>query len=124
MKPTSSLLVGAYRHLKLTTKDVNKGFYKGNRTGSMGRHTRFGGYIIEWHKVRTYAVPEDLASCKVCSPSLIRRLAGWKLSRRSFRGEVLLTHCEAHAICQCEYKTGEGCLYGESFRTEGSEGVH
>ncbi|KAM3498481.1 hypothetical protein MY10362_008202 [Beauveria mimosiformis] len=58
MRPTLSLQIGRYRHLKLTTKDVNKGFYKGNRTGSMGRHTRYGGYVIEWNKVRTYAVPD------------------------------------------------------------------
>lgn len=46
-----------YRKLRLTTKDINKGYYKGNRTGSMGRHTKYGGYVIEWEKVRTYVVP-------------------------------------------------------------------
>lgn len=67
MRPTPSLsVVGQYRHLKLTTKDVAKGFYKGNRTGSMGRHTKYGGYVIEWNKVRTYAVPENLKDFKVC----------------------------------------------------------
>ncbi|CRK20246.1 hypothetical protein BN1708_012798 [Verticillium longisporum] len=60
MQPTSSLRVLGYRHLRLTTKDVNKGFYKGNRTGSMGSHTRYGGYKIDWAKVRTFAVPERL----------------------------------------------------------------
>ncbi|TQV98180.1 hypothetical protein V2A60_006147 [Cordyceps javanica] len=65
MRPTLPLRVGLYRHLKLTTKDVNKGFYKGNRTGSMGRHTRHGGYIIEWNKVRTYAVPQNLKDFKL-----------------------------------------------------------
>ncbi|KAL8793564.1 MAG: hypothetical protein Q9195_003826 [Heterodermia aff. obscurata] len=40
---------------------VNGGFYKGNRTGSMGRHTKGGGYMIEWRKVRTYVVPANLA---------------------------------------------------------------
>lgn len=60
MRPTQALFVGRYRHLKLTTKDVNKGFYKGNRTGAMGRHTKHGGYVIEWDRVRTYAVPENL----------------------------------------------------------------
>ncbi|RSL75925.1 hypothetical protein CEP51_010430 [Fusarium floridanum] len=57
MRPTQALSVGRYRHLKLTTKDVGRGFYKGNRTGSMGQHTKYGGYVIEWNKVRTYAVP-------------------------------------------------------------------
>jgi hypothetical protein len=65
MRPTQALSVGKYRHLRLTTKDVNKGFYKGNRTGAMGRHTKYGGYIIEWNRVRTYAVPPNLAECQV-----------------------------------------------------------
>ncbi|KAL2132103.1 hypothetical protein VTI74DRAFT_4226 [Chaetomium olivicolor] len=57
MRPTSVLQALRYRRLRLTTKDVNKGFYKGTRTGSMGRHTKHGGYIIEWDKVRTYVCP-------------------------------------------------------------------
>lgn len=65
MRPTQALSVGRYRHLKLTVKDVNKGFYKGNRTGSMGRHTKYGGYVIEWNKVRTYVVPQGLKDFKV-----------------------------------------------------------
>ncbi|EFY90526.1 hypothetical protein MHUMG1_00479 [Metarhizium humberi] len=65
MRPTQALSVGRYRHLKLTTKDVGKGFYKGNRTGSMGRHTKHGGYVIEWNKVRTYAVPPNLKDFKL-----------------------------------------------------------
>ncbi|RDA93916.1 hypothetical protein CP533_4501 [Ophiocordyceps camponoti-saundersi (nom. inval.)] len=65
MRPTQALLVGRYRHLKLTTKDVNKGFYKGNRTGAMGRHTKWGGYQIDWARVRTYVVPENLEAFKV-----------------------------------------------------------
>ncbi|CAI4217726.1 unnamed protein product [Parascedosporium putredinis] len=56
MRPTLSLGI-KFRKLRLTTKDVKKGFYKGNRTGAMGRHTKYGGYIIEWNKVRTYPVP-------------------------------------------------------------------
>ncbi|KAG6071755.1 hypothetical protein E4U30_004527 [Claviceps sp. LM220 group G6] len=65
MRPTQALSIGRYRHLKLTTKDVNKGFYKGNRTGSMGRHTKYGGYIIEFEKVRTYVVPQGLKDFKL-----------------------------------------------------------
>lgn len=65
MRPTQALSIGRYRHLKLTTKDVNKGFYKGNRTGSMGRHTKYGGYVIEFEKVRTYVVPQGLKDFKV-----------------------------------------------------------
>lgn len=46
------------RKLALTTKNVNKGFYKGTRTGSMGTHTKYGGYRLDWDKVRTYRVPD------------------------------------------------------------------
>jgi hypothetical protein len=31
----------------------------------MGRHTKHGDYVIEWHKVRTYIVPEALKDFKV-----------------------------------------------------------
>ncbi|KFH46386.1 54S ribosomal protein-like protein [Hapsidospora chrysogenum ATCC 11550] len=54
MRPTQALSVGKYRHLKLTTKDVGRGFYKGNRTGSMGQHTKWGGYIINWDKLTPF----------------------------------------------------------------------
>jgi len=64
-KPTQALF-GRIRRLQLTTKQVNGGYYKGNRTGSMGRHTKHGNYVIEWHKVRTYVVPANLDNCKVC----------------------------------------------------------
>lgn len=46
---------------------VGKGFYKGNRTGSMGRHTKHGGFVIDWKKVRTYVVP-NLAGFQVGPP--------------------------------------------------------
>ncbi len=67
MKPTQALLK-RFRKLPLTTKDIKKGFYKGTRTGSMGRHTKYGGYIIEWGKVRTYVVPAGLDTFKVRPP--------------------------------------------------------
>ncbi|KAI0483659.1 mitochondrial ribosomal protein L27-domain-containing protein [Xylaria cf. heliscus] len=59
MQPTPGLQK-AFRKFALTTKNIKKGFYKGTRTGSMGRHTRHGGYIIDWKKVRTYVVPSGL----------------------------------------------------------------
>ncbi|KAI9880454.1 MAG: hypothetical protein M1830_003096 [Pleopsidium flavum] len=58
-KPTQSLSKKLGR-LALTTKQVNKGYYKGTGSGSTGRHTKHGGYIIEWNKVRTYVVPSGL----------------------------------------------------------------
>lgn len=55
----------ALRRLALTTKQANKGFYKGTGTGSMGSHTKWGGYKIDYTKVRTYKVP-DLSDFPVC----------------------------------------------------------
>lgn len=82
MRPTLSLGI-KFRKLRLTTKDVKKGFYKGNRTGAMGRHTKYGGYLIEWEKVRTYAVP-SLKDFKVrFVPVLLFRET---LRRGGFRG--------------------------------------
>ncbi|OJJ62455.1 hypothetical protein ASPSYDRAFT_41123 [Aspergillus sydowii CBS 593.65] len=51
--------------LRLTTKQVNGGFYKGNRTGSMGYFAKNGSYVIDWKKVRTYVVPENLKEFKL-----------------------------------------------------------
>ena len=53
------------RRLALTTKQTNKGFYKGTGSGSMGRHTKHGDYKLEYHKVRTYKVPANLQDFKV-----------------------------------------------------------
>lgn len=64
MKPTEVLLKRVARHA-LNTKQVNKGFYKGTGSGSMGSHTKYGGYKIDWDKVRTYVVPKDLKDFKV-----------------------------------------------------------
>ena len=64
MRPTALLLRDISRK-PLTTKQANKGYYKGNRTGSMGRHTKRGGYVIEWVKVRTYVVPPEFKMFKV-----------------------------------------------------------
>lgn len=47
-----------YARLRLTTKQVNGGYYKGNKTGSTGAHTRYGGYLIDWRKVRHFNVPD------------------------------------------------------------------
>jgi hypothetical protein len=66
MRPTQQLLNGKYRHLRLTTKDINKGYYKGNRTGTIGTHTKHGGFIVDYSRVRTYVVPQGLKDFKVC----------------------------------------------------------
>ena len=67
MKPTQALF-RRVRRLALTTKQVNGGFYKGTGSGSMGRHTKHGDYIIECHKVRTFKVPEALQDFKAELP--------------------------------------------------------
>ena len=57
--------------LRLTTKQVGRGYYKGNRTGSMGYFAKQKGkYIIDWKKVRTYVCPQGLEESKVSSSML------------------------------------------------------
>ncbi|RHZ48113.1 hypothetical protein CDV55_100676 [Aspergillus turcosus] len=60
-KPSQPMMA----RLRLTTKQVNGGYYKGNRTGSMGYFAKNGSYVIDWKKVRTYVVPENLADFKL-----------------------------------------------------------
>jgi large subunit ribosomal protein L41 len=50
--------------MPLTTKQGPHNYYKGNRTGAMGRHTKWGGYILDYKKIRTYVCP-DLAGFQV-----------------------------------------------------------
>ncbi|KAL1588628.1 hypothetical protein WHR41_02357 [Cladosporium halotolerans] len=57
MRPTAPLF-RAIRRLPLNTKQAGKDFYKGNRTGAMGWHTKYGGYKIDYKKVRTYICPD------------------------------------------------------------------
>ncbi|KAF9163403.1 hypothetical protein DFQ27_001176 [Actinomortierella ambigua] len=51
-----SLTRGASRQ-QLTSKR-GRHHYKGTRSGAMGRHTKRGGYVIEWEKVRSFVVPD------------------------------------------------------------------
>ena len=60
-KPSQPMMA----RLRLTTKQVLGGYYKGNRTGSMGYFAKNGSYVIDWKKVRTFAVPENLDQFKV-----------------------------------------------------------
>ncbi|KAK4623753.1 54S ribosomal protein L27, mitochondrial [Fulvia fulva] len=57
MQPTP-ILQRAIRRLALTTKQGPHNYYKGNRVGAMGRHTKWGGYVMDWKKVRTYVCPD------------------------------------------------------------------
>ncbi|KAF2478437.1 mitochondrial ribosomal protein L27-domain-containing protein [Neohortaea acidophila] len=59
MQPTQALWKrSSLRRLALTTKQGPHNYYKGNRTGSMGQHTKYGGYIVDYKKVRTYVCPD------------------------------------------------------------------
>jgi large subunit ribosomal protein L41 len=57
MHPTAPLF-RSIRRLALNTKQAGKDYYKGNRTGSMGSHTKYGGYIVDPKKVRHYVCPD------------------------------------------------------------------
>lgn len=43
----------------LTTKQGNKTMYKGTRSSGIGKHTRYGGYTINWKRVRTFVTPKN-----------------------------------------------------------------
>lgn len=56
LQPTAPL-GRSLRRLALTTKQGPKDYYKGTGSGSMGQHTQFGGYRVDYAKVRTYVPP-------------------------------------------------------------------
>lgn len=55
-KPTQPMMV----RLRLTTKQVNGGYYKGNRTGSMGHFDKRGTYRPDMSKHRIYIPAQKL----------------------------------------------------------------
>ena len=63
MRATAILCRRTRKH-PLTTKTVGSNYYKGNRTGRMGEHTKYGGYRIDYDMVRSYVVPEGLKDFK------------------------------------------------------------
>lgn len=69
-KPSQPMMA----RLRLTTKQVNGGYYKGNRTGAMGYFAKNGSYVIDWKKVRTFVVPENLGEFKVWPLIVFTRL--------------------------------------------------
>ncbi|KAJ9614232.1 60S ribosomal protein L27, mitochondrial [Cladophialophora chaetospira] len=54
VKPSPAL----FGRMRFTTKQVGRGFYRGNRTGSMGAHTEYGKYMIDWRKTKYFNVPD------------------------------------------------------------------
>ena len=65
VKPSQPMMA----RLRLTTKQTRGGYYKGNRTGSMGHFMKPNSkYMIDWNKARTYVVPTEIETFKVrCS---------------------------------------------------------
>lgn len=53
----------------------------------MGRHTKYGGYVVEWSKVRTYVVPADMKGFMVSFPmrEVFREKGGEKSLKRRER---------------------------------------
>jgi len=64
VKPSPQLCA----RLRFTTKQVGRGFYRGNRAGAMGAHTEYGRYVIDWRKTVHYNMPEmkdfPVSSCQ------------------------------------------------------------
>ncbi|KAI9714284.1 MAG: hypothetical protein M1820_000245 [Bogoriella megaspora] len=88
-KPTAPLH-RRLRRLALTTKQAGKGYYKGTGSGSMGRHTKHGGYQIEWHKVRTYVVPD--LSDTMLTPFVATRIERTRGEYKTFTAEMKDEH--------------------------------
>lgn len=61
------------KRLPLTTKQGNKTMYKGTRSSGIGKHTKFGGYAINWDKVRTFVTPAK-------QNDALKPLVNWELS--------------------------------------------
>ncbi|KAF9435086.1 hypothetical protein BGZ76_006920 [Entomortierella beljakovae] len=59
---TRCIMRGASRQPLSSKRGHN--YYKGTGGGAMGRHTKRGGYVIEWAKVRSFVVP-DLTDFKL-----------------------------------------------------------
>lgn len=55
------------------TSKQGHNYYKGNRVGALGRHTKRGKYLIDYSRVRTYVVPKGLHDNDVSLPVLMVR---------------------------------------------------
>ncbi|QDS74899.1 hypothetical protein FKW77_003822 [Venturia effusa] len=65
----------ALRRLALTTKQGPKDYYKGTGSGSTGRHTKGGKYIISYRKVRSYVPPDyDIEGLDQLTPFVSARI--------------------------------------------------
>jgi len=89
MRPTQALF-RRIRNFQLTTKQGPKDYYKGTGSGRMGDHTKYGGYIVNYDRVRTYCVPQNLDSFKVCRHNFDRSrssMLGRKTTMEVVKGE-------------------------------------
>lgn len=65
----------------------------------MGRHTKYGGYVVEWSKVRTYVVPADMKGFMVSFP--MRESSGkegGEISQKERERHVYMLTLEHHQL--------------------------
>lgn len=102
-QPTPSLLARAARKLKLTTKQTNKGFYKGTRAGNVGHFSynpkRYYIYEIDYAKVRTFVRPAaDAMQKNHLMPFVAERVRAPAQAKKGkpLSGEEFLTAVKEH----------------------------
>jgi Mitochondrial ribosomal protein L27 len=84
--PFQKILLFSHR-----TSFADIAFALGTGSGAMGRHTKRGGYLVDWNKVRTYVVP-DMTDFNVSM--------GFSLKIHRHLGAILLTDftCSSHPM--------------------------
>ncbi|KAJ5601276.1 hypothetical protein N7510_010810 [Penicillium lagena] len=71
VKPSMPMMA----RLRLTTKHTRGGYYKGNRTGSMGSFVQPSSkYEVDWNKARTYVVPTESLDTFKLTPFVTKRM--------------------------------------------------
>ncbi|KAF2110573.1 hypothetical protein BDV96DRAFT_195510 [Lophiotrema nucula] len=92
----SPRLYGRLRRLPLTTKQTNKGYYKGSGTGLLGTINKKGKFKFDLDRVRTFVVPRELDTTKL-TPFVSRNDVqnqhtgeGWEKQKKNFTGESYL----------------------------------
>lgn len=111
MKPTAALSKDL-RRLALTTKKARKGFYKGTGTGSTGTHTKHGGFVIDYDKVRTYVVPPKLNEFKVC---LQLQWGMWRELVLMIMGQLTPFVTKKIKAVPGKFKDAKGALSGKAY---------
>ncbi|KAJ5808010.1 MRP-L27 domain-containing protein [Penicillium riverlandense] len=71
VKPSMPMMA----RLRLTTKHTRGGYYKGNRSGSMGNFVQPSSkYEVDWNKARTYVVPTESMETFKLTPFVTKRM--------------------------------------------------